>query len=80
MLVKTLHSAFPKLTFYDIGFDPKTFELLRSEVDADEIMQTGVRQSAALIFGRQMNPYLPPGAVALPEPFEGEDSEPYFQS
>ncbi len=79
MLVKTLHSAFQKLSFYDIRFDLKTFDLQRFEVDIDEVIQTGIRASAALIFGRQMSPYLPPGAIALPEPHEGEEGEPYFQ-
>lgn len=78
MLVKTLHNEYSDLSFYDIGFDSQTFELRRVEVDIDEVVHTGVRPSAALVFGRQMNPLLPPGAIALTEAPQDDEGEPYL--
>lgn len=77
-IVKTLCDVTPRLAFYRVRFHPRTFDLYRDEIDTDEVVQTGVRPSAALIFGREMAPVLPPGAIPLvaPEPDEGP---PYFQ-
>jgi len=77
-IVKTLCDVTPRLAFYRVRFDPRTFDLCQDEIDTDEVIQTGVHPSAVLVFGRAMAPVLPPGAIPLvaPEPDEGP---PYFQ-
>lgn len=77
-IVKTLCDVTPKLAFYRIHFDPRTFDLRKEEIDTDEVIQTGVHPSAALVFGRAMAPVLPPGAIPLVEP-EPDEGPPYFQ-
>jgi hypothetical protein len=78
MVVKTLHSEFKDLVFYDIYFDPTSFELRRREVDIDEVIQTGVRTSTALVFGREKNPILPPGAIPIEECSDADEGEPHL--
>lgn len=51
-LVKMMHDATPAIDLYDVSFCKDSFDLRRDEVDVQEILQVGLRQSAALVFGR----------------------------
>lgn len=77
-IVKTLCDVTPRLAFYRVRFDPRTFDLCQDEIDTDEVIQTGVHPSAVPIFGCAVAPVLPTGAIPLVAP-EPEEGPPYFQ-
>lgn len=74
-----LHDTFLKIVFYDIQFDPQTFELQRFKIDIDEVVQTGVRESVLLAFGR-LDPILQPDAIPIVQPLSEDEGPPYLQN
>jgi len=72
-IVKMMHDATPGVVLYDVSFCENTFDLRRSMVDVQEILQVGLRRSAALAFGRLP---LGPGLGSQRKDFEPEDEFP----
>ena len=77
MIVRTLCDVIPRIAFYQVRFDPRTFDLRKQAIDTDEVIHTGVHPSPALVFGRAMSPVMPSGAI-LAIPSEPDEGPPYF--